>query len=173
MTTDPNLPQPDDLDQLRLKTCVENWPEARDGDYNPSCCRFPKECSPYGHMQAVLAGNLTFDDQEERKEVADEVMTDLGLVEERAYDPVIIEKTNGYHTFYVCPDCGGLVADKGRIKHDSFHEQLEAVQKLLIKHNVTINEHEGKLEELPKELQRLQGDLNSKTDPRLYGGGNY
>jgi hypothetical protein len=141
MTTDPNLPQPDDLDQLRLKTCVENWSEARDGEYNPSCCRFPKECSPHGHMQAVLAGNLTFDDLEERKEVADEVMTDLGLVEERAYGRVTIVGMTGAHTnFSFCPDCGSLVMPLMEGEHNNFHEQLEAVQKLIISHNVAIND---------------------------------
>jgi hypothetical protein len=29
----------------RLSGCVERWPECRTGDYNPSCCRFPKSCS--------------------------------------------------------------------------------------------------------------------------------
>ncbi len=29
----------------RLSSCVEQWPECRDGEYNPKCCRFPKECS--------------------------------------------------------------------------------------------------------------------------------
>jgi hypothetical protein len=31
--------------KLRLKSCVENWPEAQTGEYNPACCRFPKSCS--------------------------------------------------------------------------------------------------------------------------------
>ena len=29
----------------RLKSCVEAWPECETGEYNPSCCRFPKSCS--------------------------------------------------------------------------------------------------------------------------------
>lgn len=29
----------------RLRTCVEAWPEAETGAYNPRCCRFPKSCS--------------------------------------------------------------------------------------------------------------------------------
>ena len=30
----------------RLKSCLENWPQALvNGDYHPSCCRFPKSCS--------------------------------------------------------------------------------------------------------------------------------
>ncbi|WP_033338884.1 hypothetical protein [Catenuloplanes japonicus] len=29
----------------RLKACVEAWPEAETGDYDPRCCRFPKSCS--------------------------------------------------------------------------------------------------------------------------------
>lgn len=29
----------------RLKECVENWPDCEEGQYHPSCCRFPKSCS--------------------------------------------------------------------------------------------------------------------------------
>lgn len=29
----------------RLRACVEAWPEAETGAYNPRCCRFPKSCS--------------------------------------------------------------------------------------------------------------------------------
>lgn len=29
----------------RLRACVEAWPEAYEGGYNPDCCRFPKSCS--------------------------------------------------------------------------------------------------------------------------------
>jgi hypothetical protein len=29
----------------RLRACVENWPDAETGEYNPACCRFPKSCS--------------------------------------------------------------------------------------------------------------------------------
>jgi hypothetical protein len=29
----------------RLRACVEAWPEAETGEYNPACCRFPKSCS--------------------------------------------------------------------------------------------------------------------------------
>lgn len=29
----------------RLKACVEAWPEAETGAYDPRCCRFPKSCS--------------------------------------------------------------------------------------------------------------------------------
>lgn len=29
----------------RLKSCVEQWPDCSEGDYHPSCCRFPKSCS--------------------------------------------------------------------------------------------------------------------------------
>lgn len=25
--------------------CLANWPDAENGAYNPSCCRFPKSCS--------------------------------------------------------------------------------------------------------------------------------
>ena len=29
----------------RERTCVERWPEAASGEYDPHCCRFPKSCS--------------------------------------------------------------------------------------------------------------------------------
>jgi hypothetical protein len=29
----------------RLKACVENWPDAEEGAYDPRCCRWPKSCS--------------------------------------------------------------------------------------------------------------------------------
>lgn len=29
----------------RIRACVENWPEAETGGYDPRCCRFPKSCS--------------------------------------------------------------------------------------------------------------------------------
>lgn len=29
----------------RLRACVESWPMAETGDYDPRCCRFPKSCS--------------------------------------------------------------------------------------------------------------------------------
>lgn len=31
--------------ERRLRGCVENWPEAETGAYDPRCCRFPKSCS--------------------------------------------------------------------------------------------------------------------------------
>lgn len=33
------------MSRPRLKHCTEQWPECTDGEYNPSCCRFPKSCS--------------------------------------------------------------------------------------------------------------------------------
>lgn len=33
------------LPTRRLRTCVENWPEAETGAYDPRCCRFSKSCS--------------------------------------------------------------------------------------------------------------------------------
>jgi len=29
----------------RLRACVEAWPDAHEGGYDPRCCRFPKSCS--------------------------------------------------------------------------------------------------------------------------------
>lgn len=39
----------------RLKQCVKNWPECKDGDYNPSCCRFPKSCSCMGYNPETIS----------------------------------------------------------------------------------------------------------------------
>src|SRR6185369_9913826 len=40
-------PQRTEGDEMkrRLKSCVEEWPECAEGEYNPKCCRFPKSCS--------------------------------------------------------------------------------------------------------------------------------
>lgn len=40
----------------RWKACVETWPDAEDGDYNPACCRFPKSCSPYPYREQLANG---------------------------------------------------------------------------------------------------------------------
>lgn len=37
----------------RLKSCIEEWPECVDGEYNPSCCRFPKTCSCTGYSDNI------------------------------------------------------------------------------------------------------------------------
>jgi hypothetical protein len=29
----------------RHPACIEQWPDCRNGDYDPRCCRFPKSCS--------------------------------------------------------------------------------------------------------------------------------
>lgn len=29
----------------RNPTCVERWPECENGEYHPSCCKYPKSCS--------------------------------------------------------------------------------------------------------------------------------
>lgn len=31
--------------ERRLRACVERWPGAETGAYDPACCRFPKSCS--------------------------------------------------------------------------------------------------------------------------------
>jgi hypothetical protein len=40
---DPDLPRL--APPRRLKSCVEQWPDCQEGEYNPRCCRFPKSCS--------------------------------------------------------------------------------------------------------------------------------
>jgi hypothetical protein len=44
--------------ERRLAACVEAWPEAEEGMYDPRCCRFPKSCSPYPYPEQVAAGNV-------------------------------------------------------------------------------------------------------------------
>lgn len=33
------------LERRRLRECVDRWPGAETGEYDPRCCRFPKSCS--------------------------------------------------------------------------------------------------------------------------------
>ena len=35
----------DQPERPRLRACVEAWPDAHEGGYDPRCCRFPKSCS--------------------------------------------------------------------------------------------------------------------------------
>lgn len=39
------FPLHEEPNTLRLKSCVEQWPECEEGKYDPRCCRFPKSCS--------------------------------------------------------------------------------------------------------------------------------
>jgi hypothetical protein len=64
-------PPPDGLGTLsggylqqprRLRACVETWPGAETGAYNPRCCRFPKSCSATVYDPELV----TDDDLEER-----------------------------------------------------------------------------------------------------------
>ncbi len=74
----PGLLTQADLDHRRLRLCVERWPDALSGTYDPRCCRFPKSCSPHGYLEAVAVGNLTDADLEPLRlpAVADEVVLD-------------------------------------------------------------------------------------------------
>lgn len=56
--THEKIPSELDLSTRRLKSCIEKWPDAEIGQYNPACCRFPKNCNPFGRIEAVEAGNL-------------------------------------------------------------------------------------------------------------------
>lgn len=38
----------------RLRACVENWPDADDGLYDPACCRWPKSCSATVYDEATV-----------------------------------------------------------------------------------------------------------------------
>jgi hypothetical protein len=49
------LPKP----KRRLRACVEQWPEAETGDYDPRCCRFPKSCSAtVYHAEGLIDADL-------------------------------------------------------------------------------------------------------------------
>ena len=41
------------MTDTRLKECIEQWPECREGTYNPRCCRFPKSCSCGGAPESA------------------------------------------------------------------------------------------------------------------------
>jgi len=43
------------LPERRPRGCVENWPEAETGAYDPRCCRFPKSCSATVYDEAHVA----------------------------------------------------------------------------------------------------------------------
>lgn len=45
----------------RLRSCVEQWSACRDGTYNPSCCRFPKECSCEAYPDENINASLLED----------------------------------------------------------------------------------------------------------------
>lgn len=42
----------------RLRACVELWPECEEGQYNPSCCRFPKSCSCTGYSDEHVTPDM-------------------------------------------------------------------------------------------------------------------
>lgn len=48
----------------RLRACVERWPDAEEGAYNPACCRWPKSCS----ATVYDPERLTADDLEVRED---------------------------------------------------------------------------------------------------------
>lgn len=52
----------------RLKSCVEDWPEAQSGEYNPSCCRFPKSCSADSVLNRVYTASMLEDPAPEPEE---------------------------------------------------------------------------------------------------------
>lgn len=58
------LPNQLDIARRRLKRCIERWPEAEVFMYDPRCCRFPKNCSPYAKPEQVVSGVVTDDDLE-------------------------------------------------------------------------------------------------------------
>lgn len=39
------LSNKENVEEQTRRRCLENWPVAVNGEYHPSCCRFPKSCS--------------------------------------------------------------------------------------------------------------------------------
>jgi hypothetical protein len=58
----------DEVRRLRLRACIEQWPDCRDDAYGPSCCRFPKVCSPHGNEGYTLRRDLEPERGDERGE---------------------------------------------------------------------------------------------------------
>lgn len=83
-----------DLSERRLKTCVENFPGAETGAYSNKCCRFPKNCSPYGRIEAYQAGNLTEADLEPPRKTVAQAMLETGFhTEKKTLEPMRVGST--------------------------------------------------------------------------------
>lgn len=98
-------PVPAGEPQRRLRACVERWPEAETGAYDPRCCRFPKSCSATVYDKDAVA--------EERLEAAAEPQPFEDVSSDRQCPG---EHTHGGHIWYG-PDnsywCGGHVGRAG------------------------------------------------------------
>ena len=79
-------------DRPRLRACVEAWPDAHEGGYDPRCCRFPKSCSADvydpAHVTAedLEAPAMTAPEPNPTAEHTDAVALDLDAVHETICD---------------------------------------------------------------------------------------
>jgi hypothetical protein len=116
----------------RLRRCVEAWPECASGEYNPSCCRFPKSCSCTSYASA----NVTEADLEPWTKP--EAPRDVPHVVVAPWRRVVLEGTRienwqsdinvsvGPMCLRECPACVALVADTDDAQevHLAWHERL-------------------------------------------------
>lgn len=67
------------MSRPRLKRCTEQWPECTEGEYNPSCCRFPKSCyctiynddTPPDELEDATADDLRIEALNEDPDIPD------------------------------------------------------------------------------------------------------
>ena len=91
MTTDNRTNEP-----RRLKSCVERWPECETGEYNPSCCRFPKSCSATVYSEE----HVTEDDLEPPAAL---VAAQGAARPVNSFDTTAERKKNGADSLHVTP----------------------------------------------------------------------
>jgi len=53
---------PEQLAGRRFRACAAAF--GQPDEYDPTCCRFPKSCSPFPYPEAIAAGNVTDADLE-------------------------------------------------------------------------------------------------------------
>jgi hypothetical protein len=91
----------------RLRACVERWPEAETGAYNPHCCRFPKSCSATIYdPERVAEGDLEPVGRPKSDDMEAVDMAERQCGQEHAHKP---------HTWGLCDDyeCPGFVGRSG------------------------------------------------------------
>lgn len=88
-----------DLKNRRLRECVQRFPGAESGAHSDKCCRFPKACSPYGSMDAVLAGDLTESGLEPPRKSMMEAMLETQLyTDKKVLEPMRVGRTFAIET---------------------------------------------------------------------------
>lgn len=135
------------LPTRRLRPCVEVWPEAETGAYDPHCCRFPKSCSATIYDE----GRVSEEDLEPAPDVARQSAIEAGdeSVCHRCHGPntpwsapsplwnevMRGGSINGNEIFdgIVCPTCFAVMAEQRgigqfwRLTAQRVHVELETV----------------------------------------------